>query len=142
MVMKTKLIYVVCIFIFLGCKKDEKICSNLPEGIYEGLFTDNGSSSSNYNSNLEVSIIDDNTVSINALSSSEYTVTRTGCDLNGKVTAIIGSNYKDLDITGKIKRKKSKYVIEGDYTYIGYNGGMGNPSYFDVHGTFEIKPKD
>ena len=140
--MKTKLIYVVCIFIFLGCKKDEKVCRELPDGIYEGWFTDNGSSSSNYNSNLEVSIIDDNIVSINALSSSEYTVNRMGCDLNGKITAIIGSNYKDLDITGKIKCKKRKYVIEGNYTYIGNNGGMGNPSYFDVHGRFEIKPKN
>jgi len=139
--MKNIIICMVCLCIFLGCKKEEKICDNLPGGIYEGWFTDRGSSNPHYNSNLKVDIIDDNTISINALSSSQYTVNRLVCDVNGKITAIIGSNYKDLEIVGNIKRKKNKYIIEGDYTYIGYSGGMGNPTYFDIYGTFEIKQK-
>lgn len=53
----------------------------------------------------------------------------------------IGGIIEGKSCLGKIERKKGKYSIEGTYSYLSNNGGLGNPNpqYYEVHGTFEIK---
>lgn len=142
--MKNIIICIVCVCIFLGCKKEEKICNKLPEGTYEGYFTDNGSSNTHYIPSLIVKIIDVNTISISILPSANSSVFKEGCNLKGPIGASMGSNTTGLEIEGKIERKKGKYSIEGTHSYITYSSGQGNSNtqWHEVNGTFEIKHKN
>ncbi len=85
--MKKKLFYstVLLKLIFSsGCKK-ENVCGNMPEGLYEGWFTDYGASSVYIP--LYVSKIDENTLVINSTGESSYGpfVKRDGCSIGGVI---------------------------------------------------------
>jgi hypothetical protein len=133
--MKKKLFYstVLLILIFIsGCKK-ENVCGNMPEGLYEGWFTDYGASSVYIP--LYVSKIDENTLVINSTGESSYGpfVKRDGCSIGGVI--------EGKSCLGEVQLKKGNYLIKGTYSYLANNGGQGNPNpqYYEVHGTFEIK---
>jgi hypothetical protein len=115
-----------------GCKK-EKVCGNLPEGLYEGWFTDDGASSTYIP--LYVYKVDENTLVINSTGDSSFGpfVKRDGCSIGGVI--------EGKSCLGEIERKKGNYVIKGTYSYLANNGGQGNtnPQYYEVQGTFEIK---
>lgn len=138
---KIKLLSIIVslLLVISSCKK-EKVCSEIPEGLYHGWFTDNGSSNSTFNPNMQVTKLNENELRINSSASSGYTIKRQGCHVEGKMGAIIGNQGKTLDITGEISRKKGHYIISGDYSYIEHSGlGDPNPQYYEVQGTFEIK---
>lgn len=115
-----------------GCNK-EKICSDLPEGLYEGWFTREGSDAVYIP--LYVFMIDENTLVINSSGDSKFGpfVKKDGCTIGGLI--------EGKSCLGEIKRKKGQYLIVGEYSYLGSSGGHGNPNpqYYEVHGTFEIK---
>jgi hypothetical protein len=115
-----------------ACKKD-KVCSNLPEGLYEGWFANEGASSTY--TLLYVSIIDENTMVINTTGDSSFGpfVKRDGCFIDG---VIQGKNC-----LGEIHQENGKYSISGTYSYFTYSGGLGNqnPQSTEIKGSFEVK---
>lgn len=127
-------IYYLLIFLVLissvGCRK-EKICSSLPEGLYEGWFTDEGGSAEFVS--LYLNKIDDNTIVINTINDPTYGpfIKRNECSIGGVI--------EGKSCLGEIKRKKGNYTIEGTYSYLFNSGGVGNPQFYEVNGTFEIK---
>jgi len=140
--MKKIFICLACMCIIFACKKEDKICENPPEGIYEGWFTNTGSDNTTHRPLLYLSVINDTTVIVSRSSDSisNYSVNRTGCNLNGKIGA--GFGYNDvMDIDGALSHEDGLATIRGNYTYIGRSGGLGNPNpqWFEVTGTFIIK---
>ena len=127
------------------CIKIITDCSKITEGLYQGLFTNDGSSNSTYyNPGLYLTIVDENTIIINltgSTNSSSSHIQRNGCNVEGKMGAMIGTQSKTLDIVGEISRKKGDYIISGNYSYMEYSSGLGNPNpqYWEVKGTFEIE---
>jgi hypothetical protein len=133
--MKRTLFYSILfltLMIISGCKK-EKICSNLPEGLYEGSFTNDGETTVYIP--LYLSKIDDNTLVINSSGDPTYGpfVKRDECSIGGVI--------EGKSCLGEITKKKGKYIIKGTYSYLSSNGGQGNPNpqYYEVHGIFELK---
>jgi hypothetical protein len=128
-----------------GCMKEEIICENPPEGIYEGWFTNTVSDYTHRNLFLYLSIIDDKTFKISPIpnSTSNYTLIRENCKLKGKMGARIGSQGEVLNIDGEIMHEDRIYIIKGNYTYQSYSGGLGNPNghWVEVSGSFIIKQK-
>ncbi len=126
------LLIILVLMVNAGCKK-EKICSSIPEGPYEGWFTDEGADAKF--TSLYLNKVDDNTFVINTSNDTTYGpyMKRNECSLGGII--------EGKSCIGEIKRKKGKYIIEGTYSYLANNGGLGNPNpqYYEVHGTFEIK---
>lgn len=124
-------VFLTLIFIS-GCKK-EKVCGNLPEGLYEGWFNDDGASSIYIP--LYVSRVDENTFVINSTGDPSFGpfVKRDGCSIGGVI--------EGKSCLGEIERKKGNYIIKGTYSYLANTGGQGNPNpqYYEVQGTFEIK---
>ena len=126
------------------CSKIITDCSKITEGLYQGLFTNDGSSNSTYNPGLYLTIVDENTISINLTSIPNFSspnIQRNGCNVKGIMGAMIGTQFKNLDIVGEISRKKGDYIISGNYSYMEYSSGLGNPNpqYWEVKGTFEIE---
>src|SRR5690554_1784533 len=133
-IMKTilKILFLaITLFLNSGCNKD-KICSNIPEGLYEGWFTDEGATPSYLP--MYVFVIDDNTLIINSSNNPSFGpfVKRDKCSIGGII--------EGKSCLGEIHRKNGKYIISGTYSYLGNNGGLGNPNpqYYEINGTFEI----
>ena len=78
--------------------------------------------------------IDENTLVISSTGDSSYGpfVKKDGCSIGGLI--------EGKSCLGEISRKKRKFIISGEYSYLGSSGGLGNPNpqYYEVHGTFEI----
>lgn len=140
--MKKAIICLLIIGSMIACKKEDKICENPPEGIYEGWFTSTGSDETTHRPFLYLSIINDTTIKVSRStnSTSNYSVIRTGCNLNGKIGAGLGYNNV-MDIDGVLSNEADLATIRGNYTYIDRSGGLGNPNpqWFEVTGTFIIK---
>lgn len=125
-----------CLFIFLillfniGCRK-EKSCSSLPEGLYEGWFTDNSGIAEF--TILYLNKIDDNTYVINTTNDPKFGpyIKRNKCSIGGVI--------EGKSCVGEIKRKKGKHIFEGSYSYLYNGGGAGNTQFYEVQGSFEIK---
>lgn len=115
-----------------GCKK-EQVCSDMPDGLYEGWFTDNGSTPQYIP--LRIMKIDDITWVINS----------SGDPTFGPYTkrdkCYIGGVIEGKSCIGEIQRKNGKYSIKGTYSYGTNSGGQGNPNlqFYEVKGTFEIR---
>ncbi|HPX76760.1 MAG TPA: hypothetical protein PLW77_09265 [Bacteroidales bacterium] len=122
----------ITLFLNSGCNKYE-ICSNIPEGLYEGWFTDEGANPLYLLMN--VFVIDDNTLIINSSNNPSF-----GSFVKRNKYSI-GGAIEGKSCLGKIHRKNGKYIILGNYSYFGYNGGLGNPNrqYYEINGTFEIQ---
>ncbi len=134
-IMKNKFFYYLgCLILILigGCSKNQ-VCSSLPDGLYEGWFTDSGASPQYIP--LRITKLDDNTWVINISGDPTFGpyIKRDKCYIGG---VIEGKNC-----LGKIQRKNGKYSIKGTYSYGANNGGQGNPNlqFYEVKGTFEIK---
>lgn len=142
--MKKAIICLIIIGSMIACKKEDKICENPPEGIYEGWFTNTGSDETTHQPLLYLNIVDDTTFEIHRTPPPHnpiaYSVIRTGCNLNGKIGAGLGYNNV-MDIDGVLSNEADLATIRGNYTYIDRSGGLGNPNpqWFEVTGTFIIK---
>ena len=120
------------ILLTIGSCKKERVCSNVPEGIYEAKFTDDGASSTT--TILHILRVDNNTLIINTTGESSLGpfVKRSGCNIGGLI--------EGKSSLGEIQRKKGNYRIQGSYSYLSYDGGLGNPDsqYTKVNGTFDM----
>ncbi|HRO75100.1 MAG TPA: hypothetical protein PLP27_02995 [Crocinitomicaceae bacterium] len=126
-------ILLAMMLLFGSCQtKKEKICRNLPEGIYEGWFLDEGTNNENLTL-LHIANKDNNTIEIKTSSSEFSFVNRNKCTINGKIA--------DKICTGKINIKKGSILINGTYSYFKKDetGGIENPKYDKINGTFQIK---
>ena len=122
----------VILLLIGGCGK-ERLCSDLPEGLYEGCFTNEGGNPVCIP--LYLSMIDENTFIINSSGESSFGpfVKKEGCSIGGLIDG--------KSCLGEIIRKKGHFLLVGDYSYLGFSGGLGNPNpqYYQVNGKFEIK---
>lgn len=134
MMKRTANLFLILLVLMLhvGCRK-EKIGSSVSEGLYECWFTDEGSSA--HYTVLYLNKIDENTFVINSSNDPTFGpfVKRDKCSIGGII--------EGKSCLGKIQRKKGKYIIEGTYSYLANNGGLGNPNpqYNEVQGTFKMK---
>jgi hypothetical protein len=129
----TKLfLFIFIISTLISCRKS-KICDEIPEGQYDATFKDDGSNS--VNTVLFLSLIDENTIVLNTSGDPNIGpfLIRNDCSIGGTI--------EGRSCLGEIKRKRGVYVLEGNYSYLSYNGGLGNPnpSFEEIKGKFEIK---
>ncbi len=135
-------ILLAIILLLVSCQaKKEKICRNLPDGLYEGQFIDD----SGYKKILPLEIvnIDDNTLEITIPSNmTVYSVKRSKCTIGG---VIDGDGTTGKNCVGEIYKENDVFTIKGTYSYFIKNeSGLGNPNpppmYAKMNGTFQIKP--